>query len=229
MVGDVVRHLRARALAFAATMLALFAPPGLAASEISAAEKAVFLDEHLTGLPEQTQLHYRFHRSEEKLPDFDDVVTVDLRSQAERGRVATAEFLHGEHSLTLPEVEHATSNPVILYFLEHDVRDMNKRLGGSASYFRKRIRMALANAARMDPVKVEFAGERHAGVRVVVTPYVDDPLRERLQGMEGKRYEITLSAGVPGGVYMMRTIVAGDAPEAPARIEESLTLSGGGR
>lgn len=212
----------------AATLSCVVGPAVAADDDISAAEQAVFLDDHLKGLPDNAQLRYRFHRAEASLPDLDDEVTVAVRSQGERGRVATAEFLHGEHQLTLPEVEHASANPVILYFLENDVRGMNKRLGGSASYFRKRIRMALANAAVIDAVDVAYRGARYKGTRVVFTPYSEDPLKDRLQGMEGKRYEITLSDGVPGGVYELRTIVAGPRPGAPVRIEEILTLSGEG-
>lgn len=217
-----------RLLAAAALGWVLAAGPVLAGDEISVAERAIFLDEHLKGIDGSSDLHYDFRHSEDAKPDFDDSVTVSVRSDAARGRVVTAEFLHGEQALSLPEVQHAEANPVVLYFLERDVREMRRLLGGMESYFRKRIRMALANDARIEPVEFSYRGRSCKGSRIEVTPYVGDPNGGRFRGLDGKRYLFTLSGDVPGGIYELRTVVAPAEGRQGPRIEDVLTLAGDG-
>lgn len=202
--------------------------PAQAGDEISEAERLVFMAEHFQNAPADLELHYHFHRSQAKAPDVDDEVTLHVRHSDERGRVVSADFLHGELHLDLPDVEHAQANPVILYFLEHDVRSMRQQLGGSENYFRKRLRIALAGAARLTPAEFEFAGARRAGTRVAVTPFKDDPNRERFLGLEVKRYEFTLSDQVPGGVFELRSVVEPADGAASPRSEEFLRLTGPG-
>ncbi|MCB1888935.1 MAG: hypothetical protein KDH20_15100 [Rhodocyclaceae bacterium] len=211
------------ALALSAGLL--FAPPLVAGDEISEAEQVVFMQPHLDNVAGDRDLHYAFHREETEQPALDDTVTLFVRADGERGRVVTAEFLHGEHALTLPEVTHATANPVVLYFLERDVRDMHRRLGGKEHYFRKRIRMALANEATVEAVRFEYDGQTRSGTRVTVQPYAGDPNVHRFQGLDNKRYEFTFSDDVPGGIFELGTVVTGDKTRKVPEIREALTLS----
>lgn len=185
----------------------------------------MFLDDHLAGITADASLNYQFTHRETALPDIQDTVTVSVRADPARGRIVNAEFLHEERKLSLPEVDHAEANPVVLYFLEHDVRAMRKRLGGMENYFRKRIRLALANDARIEPVSFEYGGVARKGSRVEVTPYLGDPNTDRFKGMDGKRYQFTLSTEVPGGVYEIRTSVQGDAARQIPQVEEILRLA----
>ena len=41
-------------------------------------------------------------------------------------------------------------NPVLLYFLERDIREMERLTGGKSGYFRKAIRLALARSASVE-------------------------------------------------------------------------------
>jgi len=139
----------------------------------------VFMDAHLDNLPASAELSYGFRTSESGATTLDDSVTLSTRKDGDRGRVVNVDYLHGEHHLELPAVDHAQSNPVILYFLEHDVRDMHRRLGGQENYFRRRIRLAFAEAARMRPVNIRYAGRQVQATEVSVQPYADDPLKDR--------------------------------------------------
>ncbi|MCB1908620.1 MAG: hypothetical protein KDH15_14720 [Rhodocyclaceae bacterium] len=200
-------------------------PSAATAGDFSDAERAVFVDEHLRGVDDPRRLRYDFVLREDAAAVIEDSVTLDVRTDAERGRVVSAEFLHGERRLALPEVDHAAANPVVLFFLERDVREMRRRLGGMENYFRKRIRLALAGDARIEPVSFEYGGRRLEGTQVAVSPYRDDPNRRRFRGMERKRYEFTLSELVPGGIFRLRTSVEPAPGERGPRIEEVLTLS----
>ncbi|HET6719668.1 MAG TPA: hypothetical protein VFH22_08480, partial [Rhodocyclaceae bacterium] len=92
--------------------------------------------------------------------------------------------------------------------------------------FRRRIRLALAEAT-LQPVTIEYAGQRLAATQVVVRPFADDPLAGRLQGADRKTYQFTLSDQVPSGVYELRTVIADPAGSATPLVEESLTLRPG--
>jgi hypothetical protein len=192
--------------------------------DVSPAEQRVFTDPHLDGLPATATLRYDYRKREAGQPAVEDEAVLTVRSDAQRGRVAQLDYLHGERHLALPEVAQATSNPLILHFLEADVRAMHRRLGGQANYFRRRIRLALAEAAQLRSVAVTHGGRVVQATEVAIRPYVNDELQERFQGMAGKAYLFTLSPEVPGGVYELRTVVDDAAGGGTPLLEESLTL-----
>src|SRR5215475_9104024 len=91
-------------------------------------------------------------------------------------------------------------------------------------YFRKAIRLALARSANVAKVSVSFEGRSVAAQEITITPYVDDPLKDRIGRYASKIYVFTLSADVPGGIYGIRTVVPGPAAAAKAAplIEERM-------
>ena len=195
--------------------LALHTPPLHAADEFSAAEKALFIDNQFAALKPPLTLRYAYRKTGSLEPGFDDTVAITLRRTAEGACcAASTEFLHGERALKLPDIESTQGNPAILYFLERDIREMQRLTQGKQNYFRKRIRMAVFQGATSRPVQLEWAGKPVEGQEIVISPYLDDPLRSRFEQMAGKEYVFTLSAAVPGGVHSIRTRVAGGAAGA---------------
>jgi hypothetical protein len=200
------------------------APVGAADEAVSPAEERIFNDRHLDGLPGAATLRYDYRLREAGRPPVEDEVVLTSRQEAQRGRVVQLDYLHGERHLALPEVEQAVSNPLILHFLEADVRSMRRRLGGQENYFRRRIRLALARSAQLRGVTVSHGGKEVAATQVLIRPYEDDPLQERFKGMARKAYLFTLSPKVPGGVYELRTVVEETAGSGAPLLEETLTL-----
>jgi hypothetical protein len=212
--------LRLLALLVAATA----ASGALAAEDYSAAERALFMTNQLAALKPPTTLRYTYRRSGSLEPAFDDVVAVKLRAQPNGACcTANAEFLSGPRRLTLPEVEAGEGNPVILYFLERDIREMSRLTKGQANYFRKRIRMAVFRGAAIEQLSLAYRGQPVAARRITITPYADDPLRVRFEKLANKTYTFTLSDAVPGGVYsMLSRIDSGPAGAVPLIAEEML-------
>lgn len=193
-----------------------------AAEELSAAERALFVTDHLGGLATPVTLRYTFKKSGTLEDNFDDKVTVALKAQP-NGQccLTTTEFLSNSRRVKLPEVESPTGNPVILYFLEREIREMQRLTKGQPNYFRKRIRMAVFQSAQTSDVEVPYRGKKVAARQIVITPYSDDPLRARYEKLADKKYIFTLSKDVPGGIYAIRSIVSGTSPvEVPLLIEE---------
>ena len=214
-----------RFLLLALACMAWLSGRAWAATEFSAAETALFVTNHLNALKPSTTLHYRFRKSGSLEPGFEDSAAIALTAQADgKCCAATSEFLSGPRRLALPEIEAAQSNPVILYFLERDIREMQRLTKGQPNYFRKRIRMAVADAARITDVTLPYQGRNVAAKEITITPYTDDPLRARFEQMVNKRYVFTLSDAVPGGVLSIRTQVDAAAAGSPPLLAEEMAL-----
>jgi hypothetical protein len=196
---------------------------------ISPAENQLFQSNHLGSLPDSAVLSYAYARVGSLEAPREDSVRVTISpANPGAGRQVRVDYLSGTQRFELPPMGAVNGNPVILFFLERDVREMQRLTGGQAAYFRKRVRMALADAAEILPVTFEFAGHTVSGEQITVHPYRDDPLRKRFQRLAEKAYIFTLSDQVPGGIYRMETVVeAADArADTPPLISETLTLLG---
>jgi hypothetical protein len=209
-------------------------PAGPEAAEVkdfSPAERLLLMSPQLGLVKPPATLNYRFRRSGTLDEAFEDSVRVSLQrvgAGAGAGVVcckASAEFLSGKRRLALPEIDQAEGNPVTLYFLEHDIREMKARTQGSVTYFRKRIRMALYQGAQIRDVTVSYRGKTLPAREIRLEPYRDDPNRAKFERFTGKQYVFVLSDQVPGAVVSIRSRVPGEAGAAPL-IEEELWLDG---
>jgi hypothetical protein len=220
------KHAAVVALALAAsTNLWTAEPP-----PVSEAEKQTFMTDQLHNVEPGAVLIYTFRKSGSLEQGYDDKVVLNVKSAASgHGKTVSAEFLTGEHRVELPEVGDVEGNPVILYFLERDVREMQRITKGKSAYYRKRVRLAFAEAANIRPVRFTYAGREVAGNEISIEPYRDDPVRSRFERFANKSYVITLSDQVPGGVYSLRTTMREkpDAPDPASKpmLEETLTLT----
>jgi len=205
---------------------------GLAASgagaqdRVSAAETLLFQTDHLKNVAPPATLSYAFRKTGSAEAGFDDAVELRVRGRGGAKRVSV-EFFTAERRIAFPEVSGAEGNPVLLCFLERDIREMERLTGGKSGYFRRAIRLALARSATVAPTRLSFAGRQLAAREITVTPYAEDPLKDRFGKYAAKTYVFTLSAAVPGGVYSMRAFVpppADAANDAPPLIEERLSF-----
>ena len=221
-----VRAALAALLATGATALAA----GSAAQEIAAAEKLLFQTSHLQNVAAPRVLRYRYVRQDAEGAGFSDEVLIDVAAKNGDGSArVSSEFLHGERQLPIPAVQEAQGNPALLGFLERDIAEMKRLTGGSTSYFRKRIRMALAEQARIEEVTVDYDGRQVRGQKVVIQPYLNDPMAEKMPKYLGKRYVFILSDAIPGSVYRLSAAVPGAAPAGKGGagatlIEETMTF-----
>lgn len=220
--------MKAAALRGAALVAALAVLPAAGAAEdYSAAERALFMTDHLAGVTTPGRITYAYRKSGSLEAGFDDRIELSMRARSGGACCsAQAEFLSGARRLALPEVESAQGNPVVLYFLERDIREMQRLTKGQPNYFRKRIRMAVYQGATLRDVKLPWRGGEVAGREITIAPYLDDPLRARFESLATKRYVFTLSDAVPGGVYALRSEVAGASPGVAPLLVEELRLDG---
>lgn len=203
--------------------------------EITPAEQLVFLDEHLANIKASTTLTYSFTKQGNMEKGFSDSVEEAVTLNG-KGRSVKPKFLSGLNSKDYPTIEEASSNPVILHFLERDLSEMQRLTTGQPNYFRKRIRAALAEGPDIKPVKFNWNGKSVDAKSVTVEPYLSDPMvndpgRAAYKRYRGKRYTFILSDAVPGKVAELRFTIpdlalAGDAAFEKPLLEEVLTLQG---
>jgi hypothetical protein len=204
----------------AAAALLILATQAAAAQDISTAETLLFQTNHLKNVHAPATLRYTFHKEGSAEAGFDDQVQLVLSSTKP---AATLQFLTGPRQYTAPAVDDPEGNPVLLGFLEHDIAEMQRLTGGASAYFRKRIRLALAESAQVHPRRFTYAGKGVEGREIVIEPYANDPKRARFEQYVGKRYTFVVSDKVPGGIYQVRATAAG-VPGKPALVDETLTL-----
>jgi hypothetical protein len=183
------------------------AAPRATAPAISQAETLLFETDHLAGIKTPAVLVYQFSKVSNIEPGFRDKIQLDLAGGDGKTR-ATLHFLSGTHKQDIPALDSARGNPVLLGFLERDIAEMARLTGGSAAYFRKRIRMALADKAQVSSQSIAYQGKAVAAQTVRIQPYLRDPMHARFEPYVRKTYTFVVSKQVPGGVYQLSSSLA---------------------
>jgi len=217
-------------IGFAASAQAQAAAPETDKKDFSAAERLLFMSNQLRTVKAPATLRYSFRKTGSLEEGFEDVVGVALSPQADGSCCAgKASFFTGPRTVQMPELEGGEGNPVTMYFLERDVREMQRLTKGSQNYFRKRIRMAIYSGAAVREASFSYKGRAVNGTEITISPYRDDPMSERYKKLDGKQYQFMLSDAVPGGVYGIRTRVDGAPGAAAPMLLEELLIDGADR
>ncbi|MCC8396113.1 hypothetical protein LJ656_26340 [Paraburkholderia sp. MMS20-SJTR3] len=203
---------RAAVAALTSTLWVLCALPGAAraASEpgtgdITPAERLIFLTDHLHGVAAQTELDYAFVDSAQPSHAADVVKVLVVSPDNAKGDAQVSD--HGGN-VNLP-IGGLQCNPAIIYFLEHDIAEMQGATGGQRRYFQQRLRLALAAGPKIENAPGQFGGKQVNTRRIVVQPYLHDPNAARFEQLTGKRYTFVLADDVPGQIVQIRTDVPG--------------------
>jgi len=188
-----------------------------AGDSISEAERLLFIHPHLATVRTPRTLSYAWSAQAAASASPPERATLTLRLRADGTCCSVhGEYLPGEMAVNLPDFDDATANPILLYFLEAEVRRLQRSTSGQSAHFRRQIRMALATTARVTPELVRWNGQDVPGHAVRVAPFLDDPYRARFEREAATEYVFIVSDGVPGGVAAMSATLPGaDASSAP--------------
>jgi hypothetical protein len=205
-----------------AIVLVLTAIAGtLRADDYSAAQLALFNTQHLANIEKPTTLHYAYKHQGTLEQAYDDVVEMTITAvTADGSKNVSFNYLSDKHHHEFPPVEGFRGNPIIMMFLEHDVIGLSQQTGGSTLYFRNRVRDSFVDRATTETTTVSYGGKDIAATRITIQPFLQDPYRARFEKFAEKTYEFLLAPEVPGGVYSMRVLTPGAAPDKP--LEENL-------
>lgn len=219
------------AIAGAALMVSSAGAVAADASEASAssvqlapAERLLFMQPHMSGVEPQTELDYAVDYSgpPSKVNDTVRVLVVSPGNSKNDARVTDR-----TGNVNVPGG--LPCNPMIIYFLEHDIAEMEQLTGGQRRYFQQRVRMALAAGPAITPVSSESLGLGKHGKaqQIVIQPYLNDPNAERFTQYTGKRYTFVMADDVPGRLLMIRTEVPGAGNDfAHPLVKETVAYKG---
>jgi len=192
-----------------------------AAAPIAPAERLLFMTPHLQGVAAQTELDYSLIASgpPEKVNDTVRVLVPTANNASHNASIS-------DHTGEVPvPAGDLPCNPVVLYFLEHDIAEMEQLTGGQRRYFQKRVRIALAANPPIVQVNVNVNGKQVKARKVEIQPYLGDPNAQRFPQYVAKRYTFLFADEVPGGVSQIHTEVPGDNNDfAHPRIAETLSF-----
>lgn len=192
---------------------------------LSPAQIALFESEHLAGVRQPARLEYGFrHTGADGGEPFEDRVDVDVRPRDDGAKDVWTDFLSGERHAPFPPMIGFRGNPVVMFYLERDVGEMHRRTGGTATYFRNRIRGALVDSAEIRPTEVSQDGKTLPAREITLRPFTGDAHLARFPGLADKLYRFVLADGVPGSIYLIGSELPG-APGEPARLAETLTFA----
>lgn len=176
-----------------------------AATPITPAEQLIFTTNHLHGITPQTELDYALGGAAQPAGKADLVRVLVVSADNAKG---DAQVSDRNGAASLPS-DGLPCNPVIIYFLEHDIAKMAQLTGGQKLYFQKRLRMALAAGPQVTTVTSQVNGRPVRARQIVIRPYLNDPNAARFPKYTGKRYTFVFAESVPGQVTLIRTDVPG--------------------
>ena len=211
-----------------AVLLAL-ASPTVSAGETP--QKLLFDTPYLTELklPSSLSYTYRHDADDPKLfgKPFTDTIAVDLSkpSNAQHANSVSMRIFTGPRARKLGPNVDMKGNPIIMIFLERDLWEMKRRVGGEPIYYRNKIRRALREAATVEKVEVSFEGKTVPGHKVSITPFADETANRRMEKYLKKRYEFTVADAVPGGFYKVRSSVPLEGDSSKDLVADELTYT----
>jgi len=180
----------------------------------SAAERLLFLQPHLATIREPRTLTYDYVAEGGPAGRVDDHATLALVGRKDGKCCGThVDFLSGTSAVNLPDLDEPQSNPILMYFLESEVRLLERTTHGQSAHFRRVIRQALASDATVRDTTVRWGGKDLPAQEVHVAPFVNDPYRARFEREARTEYTFVLSDAVPGGVVRLAAMLpaAGEA------------------
>jgi hypothetical protein len=208
----------------ALALAALAISQGATADEVilSPAQIALFETPHLDNLEPPIRLDYAFRREETDRPVVEDSIRLEVRVAAEMGRRDVAvEFLTGPRAIHYPPANGFRGNPLLLFALDRDARELSAATGGSTVWFRNRIRRAVAEAAELRAGTVVIGGQSLAATNILFTPFAGEPRARRYQAMQ---FDLLLCDRIPGRIHSIRTEVP--EGEGGGRVTESIVFAG---
>lgn len=101
---------------------------------------------------------------------------------------------------------------------------MDRLTDGHWRHFQKMIKLALENEAEINEVTVPYGNQASPGLKIKISPYLEDPKRDEFEKFATRYYEFTLSSEVPGYVYQIRTVDPGNDAEDKKTASSELLL-----
>ena len=193
--------------------------------EMSSANIALFIDEHLKTITEPSRIYYKFSKESTREDNFvGNVVLNIVKVEDDNTKHITFRYLKGRNKVRFPPQIGAKGNPVFMLFFERDARDMQRLTGGNALFFRSRIRHTIA-ATEIKDVELEFQGNKIVGKQIAFQPFLETKLKNRVSRYKTKKFVLTMSEDIPGFIFKIETYIK-DLDDPSDMVKEILQYQG---
>ena len=193
--------------------------------EMSSANIALFIDEHLKKINEPSRIYYKFIKESTREDNFKGNVVLNIvKIDDDKTKHITFRYLKGRNKVRFPPQVGAKGNPVFMLFFERDARDMQRLTGGNALFFRSRIRHSIA-ATDVEDIEFNFNGKKYSGKQVSFQPFLETELKNRVSRYKTKKFIVTMSENIPGFIYKIETYIK-DLENPDDKVKETLTFQG---
>ena len=193
--------------------------------EMSSANIALFIDEHLKTITEPSRIYYKFSKESTREDSFTGNVVLNIvKVEDDNTKHITFRYLKGRNKVRFPPQIGAKGNPVFMLFFERDARDMQRLTGGNALFFRSRIRHTIA-ATEIKDVELEFQGDKFSGKQISFQPFLETKLKNRVSRYKTKKFVITMSEDIPGFIFKIETYIK-DLDDPSDMVKEILQYQG---
>ncbi|MAI77019.1 MAG: hypothetical protein CBC25_07460 [Pelagibacteraceae bacterium TMED65] len=193
--------------------------------EMSSANIALFIDEHLKSINEPSRIYYKFQKESTREDNFiGNVVLNIVKVDDDNSKHITFRYLKGRNKVRFPPQIGARGNPVFMLFFERDSRDMQRLTGGNALFFRSRIRHTIA-ATEIKDVDIMFDGESLPAKEISFQPFTETELKNRVSRYKTKKFVIVMSEKIPGYIFKIETFIK-DLEDPDDRVKETLEFQG---
>jgi hypothetical protein len=173
-----------------------------------------------------TTLAYRYTRTSPLESVFGANIDDHIRLSLDPGVAQTTRtvrvdmFSQDRHRAAGP-FEEVSGNPVLVLFLQHHLENIASVLKANPRYVKNAIRAGLRDKAATTPTTIEVDGRSADGWRVETRPFVDDPNRAKMRGLESLTYTFVTSDAVPGAIASVA--VTATAADGNQILSETLT------
>ena len=193
--------------------------------EMSSANIALFIDEHLKTITEPSRIYYKFTKESTREDNFvGNVVLNIVKVENDNTKHITFRYLKGRNKVRFPPQIGAKGNPVFMLFFERDARDMQRLTGGNALFFRSRIRHTIA-ATEIKDIEFKFRNNLYKGKEISFQPFLETELKNRVSRYKTKKFVLTMSENIPGFIFKIETFIK-DLDDPTDMVKEILQYQG---
>jgi hypothetical protein len=155
---------------------------------------------------------------------FKDQIVLKLEKGDEpSARTAEVRMFSGPNAKPAGPFRSDAQNPIVLLMMEENVQELSQLFKANPRYLKNAIRKAWRDDAKIVPTQVSVNGQTVAGTRITVTPFLNDPQKDKMMGLEGLTYTIDVANDVPGTIADIDI----HAPvDGPSLFSEKLTFKG---
>ena len=155
--------------------------------------------------PAGTEITYDYARktygSKDYGQSFDDTIGVKLEpGENARSRKVDVRMFSGVHRHAAGPFDSMSTNPVLLLVFEDHIQELSRLFQANPRYLKNAIRKAWRESAMIEDVQLTVGGKSVPGTRITTHPFVDDPKKELMKGLEGLTYVVDISDSVPGEI-----------------------------